>query len=104
MTGSHSLYFKHYLILIIYSAILFGYSLIGGRPLTMHEARLPQTTREMVATHNWITPQSGSRPWVERPPLPHWIMATVTAPFGKIDSVWKAADYSPLSWGLLLFC
>lgn len=90
MPKTSTLYNRHYIVLITYTALLFGYSLIGGRPLTMHEARLPQTTNEMVSTSSWIVPHSGDRPWVERPPLPHWIMAAVTAPFGHIDTTWKA--------------
>ena len=100
MTRSNILFNRHYLILIIYCSILFGYSLIGGRPLTMHEARLPQTTNEMVTNNSWIVPYSGDRPWVERPPLPHWIMATITAPFGTIDTTWKAR-ITPALMGLL---
>ncbi len=96
---------KHgYILLSLYCILLFGYSLIGGRPLTMHEARLPQTTREMVSSgnwHDWIVPKSGGRPWVERPPLPHWITAAITAPFGGIDTVWKARIPSALAG---LFC
>ncbi len=100
MAHSSTLYNRHYLILIIFSAILFGYSLIGGRPLTMHEARLPETTNEMVRNSDWVIPHSGDRPWVERPPLPHWIMAAITAPFGKIDTTWKAR-ITPTLMGIL---
>lgn len=81
-----------YLLLALFCLLLFGYSMIGGRPLTMHEARLPQTTREMLDSsdiHDWIVPKSGGRPWVERPPLPHWISAAAIAPLGGADAVWK---------------
>ncbi len=100
MAHTSSLYTRHYILLVLYCVILFGYSLVGGRPLTMHEARLPQTTNEMVASSDWIVPHSGDRPWVERPPLPHWIMAAVTAPFGKIDTTWKAR-LTPTLMGIL---
>lgn len=83
-------------LLAIYCILIFGYSLIGGRPMTMHEARLPQTTREMIKTENWLMPTSGSRPWVERPPLPHWITAAVTLPLGGPDKEWKARIPSSL--------
>ncbi len=100
MAHSSTLYNRHYLILILFSTILFGYSLIGGRPLTMHEARLPETTNEMIKNSDWVVPHSGDRPWVERPPLPHWIMAAITAPFGKIDTTWKAR-ITPTLMGIL---
>lgn len=93
-----------YILLAIYCSLLFGYSMIGGRPLTMHEARLPQTTREMTASddwQDWIVPKSGGRPWVERPPLPHWIVAAITAPLGGQNEVWKVRLPSALAG---LFC
>lgn len=68
--------------------ILFGWSLLGGRPLTMHEAVLPQTAREMLANGDWTTPTSGGRPWLERPPLPQWIVATAMWMTGRNDAEW----------------
>ena len=51
--------------------------------------RLPETSREMLANHNWIFPQSGGRPWLERPPFPHWIEIGVSLLCGqKCDSEW----------------
>ncbi len=91
-----------YLLLTLFCVLFFGYSTIGGRPLTMHEGRLPQTTREMVASHdwrNWMVPSNGGRPWVERPPVPHWITALVTAPFGGPDAIWKVR-LAPMLAGL----
>ncbi len=72
----------------LFSLLLFGYAGFSGRPLTMHEARLPQTSREMLAHHNWLLPTSGARPWLERPPLPHWIVAGAMAVTGHVDRVW----------------
>lgn len=81
-----------YLLLTLFCLLFFGYCTIGGRPLTMHEGRLPQTTREMFHSghwQEWIVPHNGGRPWVERPPVPHWLTALVTAPLGGPDAVWK---------------
>ena len=75
-------------LLALFSLVLFGYSLIGGRVLTMHEARLPQASREMLADHDWLVPKCGGRPWVERPPLPHWITVGVGALAGRCDQAW----------------
>src|SRR5574341_938662 len=77
------LHLRDYLLLMGFTLVLFGYSLVSGRPLTMHEARLPQTAREMQITGDYLFPTSGGRPWLERPPLPHWItiaFASITGP------------------------
>ncbi|HSV15165.1 MAG TPA: glycosyltransferase family 39 protein [Tepidisphaeraceae bacterium] len=79
---------RDYLLIGVFAAVLFGYAGVGGRPLTMHEARLPQTSREMLATHRWLLPHSGIRPWLERPPLPHWIVIGSMKLFGHDDRVW----------------
>jgi 4-amino-4-deoxy-L-arabinose transferase-like glycosyltransferase len=72
----------------LYTLLLFGFAGFSGRPLTMHEARLPQTSREMLAHHEWLLPTSGDRPWLERPPLPHWLVVSVMKIFGHDDRVW----------------
>ncbi len=77
-----------YLLLFGFCLLLFGYSMVGGRPLTMHEAVVPQSTREMVASGDWIVPTSGGRPWLERSPLPHWITAAICAPLGACGREW----------------
>jgi 4-amino-4-deoxy-L-arabinose transferase-like glycosyltransferase len=77
-----------YLLLTLLAAVLFGYATISGKPLTMHEARLPQTAREMMASGEWLLPHSGERPWLERPPFPHWVMLAAGHLAGRLDQVW----------------
>jgi 4-amino-4-deoxy-L-arabinose transferase-like glycosyltransferase len=77
-----------YLLVGAFCFVLFGYCAFSGRPLTMHEARLPQTAREMKAAGEWLLPHSGIRPWLERPPLPHWVVIGSMTLFGSDDSVW----------------
>ena len=78
-----------YLILILLCAIIYGPGVFAGRPLSVHEARLPQLAREMIRQHSsWILPQSGGRPWLERPPLPHWATAISMKLFGRTDALW----------------
>jgi len=73
--------------LVAWCLFVYGYAAFNGRPLTMHEARLPQTAREMQATGELLLPHSGSRPWLERPPLPHWIVIAFAAVLGHHDRV-----------------
>jgi 4-amino-4-deoxy-L-arabinose transferase-like glycosyltransferase len=78
---------RDYFLLMVFSVVLFAYSTVGGRPLTMHEARLPQTAREMQISRNYLFPTSGGRTWLERPPLPHWVMIAVATAVGHNDRV-----------------
>jgi 4-amino-4-deoxy-L-arabinose transferase-like glycosyltransferase len=85
----HRLFRGDFVLLTAFCLLLFGYEMFSGRPLSLHEARLPETSREMLATHTWLFPQSGGRPWLERPPLPHWILIGVSLLLGQhVDSVW----------------
>ncbi len=69
--------------LLILCALLYGWGAFAGAPLTMHEARLPQLAREMLHNGQWVLPLSGVRPWLERPPVPHWFTAASLAIFGR---------------------
>ena len=75
-------------LLLTYCLLFFGLSLVGGRPLTMHEGVLPETAREMSLDHDWIIPKNGGRPWMENPPLPQWITVAIGACLGGCDRVW----------------
>ena len=80
---------RDFLVLATFCLLLFGYEMFSGRPLSLHEARLPELSREMFANHNWLFPQSGGRPWLERPPLPQWIEVATSLVLGqRCDSVW----------------
>jgi len=85
---SHPLHGRDYVLLAAFALMLFGYTLFSGKPLTMHEARLPQLSREMLATGRWLLPHSGERPWLERPPLPHWITLVIGHLMGRLNEVW----------------
>ena len=61
------------IIVFVFCIVLFGYASFTDRPLTLHEARLPQTAREMLYTGHFSYANSSDRPWVERPPLPQWM-------------------------------
>ena len=70
--------------------------------MTMHEARLPQLSREMMQTGDYLVPHSGARPWLERPPLPHWIMIGFARVMGQhCDTEWSVR-IPPAVMGLLV--
>ena len=43
--------------------------------LTYHEAFVAQGAREMLDSGNWMYPRIGGLPWLEKPPLPWWLVA-----------------------------
>lgn len=92
---------RDYLLLGLFCAVLFGVSLVGGRPLSRHEGVLPQSAREMMADHDWIVPKSGGRPWLESPPLPQWITVGVASLFGRCDREW-IARIGPAAMGTIV--
>jgi 4-amino-4-deoxy-L-arabinose transferase-like glycosyltransferase len=98
----HPLRWTDYLLLTVFCALLFGYVAISGRPMTLHEARLPECSREMMAQHDWLIPMNGTRPWLERPPFPHWVMIAVATVIGQhCDTEWSAR-IPPALAGLLI--
>jgi 4-amino-4-deoxy-L-arabinose transferase-like glycosyltransferase len=42
----------------------------------------------MMADHDWIIPKIGGLPWLERPPLPDWIIIGIASIFGHCDRDW----------------
>ena len=65
-------------------AYLVGFSLLVLLPglarcerLTYHEAFVAQGAREILSSGNWAYPTIGGMPWLEKPPLPWWLVASV---------------------------
>jgi 4-amino-4-deoxy-L-arabinose transferase-like glycosyltransferase len=85
---SKTLHRRDWALLVAYSFALFGVSLVGGRPLTLHESVLPQSAREMLADGDWIVPKKGGEPWLESPPLPQWCTVAIASLFGRCDAEW----------------
>jgi 4-amino-4-deoxy-L-arabinose transferase-like glycosyltransferase len=81
---------RDYGYLLITCGVLFGFAAVNGRPLTGHESVLPQNAREMLAHHDWLIPTVGGTPWLERPPVPDWILAAIGALAGRGDLDWAA--------------
>jgi 4-amino-4-deoxy-L-arabinose transferase-like glycosyltransferase len=58
----------------------------------------------MLRSHDWIIPTCGGRPWLERPPLPHWITALVVVLTGEPQAEWPYRLSAALAgtWCVLL--
>jgi len=73
----------------LYTLALYAIVLAVGGPLTLHEGVLSQTTKAMLANHDWVVPRYGDAPWLERPPLPQWIACAICAVLGHCDAEWN---------------
>ena len=66
---------QHLLILLAYTAAIFLFNLGGGRGLTHHELYVAEGAREMLHLRDWIVPRILNEPWLEKPPLAHWMIS-----------------------------
>lgn len=94
---------RDYLLLTGFSLILFGMSMVTGRPLSIHEAVLPQTAREMYVDGDWVVPKRGGAPWMESPPLPQWVTVSIGSIFGGCDETW-VVRLGPTLVGTAIVC
>src|SRR6266436_2180195 len=91
---------RDYLGVALFTLVLYAVVLAVGGPLTMHEGVLSQTTKAMLANHDWLVPRYGDAPWLERPPLPQWISCAICTLLGHCDAEWNVRIGPALS-GLL---
>jgi 4-amino-4-deoxy-L-arabinose transferase-like glycosyltransferase len=61
-----------------------GPGLGSALPLTYHEAFVAQGASEMLASSQWWHPTIGSLPWLEKPPLPFWLVAAMGRLTGEL--------------------
>ena len=80
---------RDYLGVALFTIVLYAVVLAVGGPLTLHEGVLSQTTRAMLANHDFLVPRYGDAPWLERPPLPQWIACCICALLGSCDQEWQ---------------
>src|SRR5262249_54172169 len=76
------------LLLAILCAALAAPAFLDGRWLTTHEATHCLNVREMFDSGNWLIPTYGGRPWLERPPVPHWLPRIFAALVADASTTW----------------
>ena len=70
----------------VLAVLTLGVGLGGARRLSYHEGIVAQGAREMIAPEgDWLTPTIGGSPWLEKPPLAHWLAAGVGWMAGGVD-------------------
>jgi len=87
-TDNRSLQPTDYLGLLLLCAALAAPALLDGRWLTTHEATHCLNVREMFESGNYLVPTYGGRPWLERPPVPHWFTGAFAELFADTSTTW----------------
>jgi 4-amino-4-deoxy-L-arabinose transferase-like glycosyltransferase len=67
------------------SSLTMGLGLGRAGRLSYHEAIVAQAAREMIAGGDVLVPTLGGRPWLEKPPLPIWLVAGTGRVVGGVD-------------------
>src|SRR5262245_26018074 len=71
--------------LMLLSALVFLPGLGSSGRLSYHEAFVAQGSREILDSGGWLNPTIGGLPWLEKPPLPWWLTATLGRCSGGVD-------------------
>jgi 4-amino-4-deoxy-L-arabinose transferase-like glycosyltransferase len=87
-TDPRSLRPADYCLLILLCAALAAPALLDGRWLTTHEATHCLNVREMFDSGQFGIPTYGGRPWLERPPVPHWLTGIPAAIVADCSTTW----------------
>ena len=61
--------------LVVLCGLAFGLGMGSSTRLTYHEAFVAQGAREILSSGHWWHPTIGGLPWLEKPPLPFWLVA-----------------------------
>ena len=87
---------------------LFLWAALGLLPLFMRplwepdEARYAEVPREMLASHDWLTPRLNGVLYFEKPPLQYWMTAASYKLFGLHD--WVARLPLAVAAAIMLWC
>jgi 4-amino-4-deoxy-L-arabinose transferase-like glycosyltransferase len=71
--------------LVILAALVLLPGLGSSGRLTYHEAFVAQGAREILNSGNWGYPTIGGLPWLEKPPLPWWLVAVLGRCTGTVN-------------------
>jgi 4-amino-4-deoxy-L-arabinose transferase-like glycosyltransferase len=71
--------------LVILAALVLLPGLGSSGRLTYHEAFVAQGAREILNSGNWGYPTIGGLPWLEKPPLPWWLVAALGHCTGTVN-------------------
>ncbi|QEH39170.1 Undecaprenyl phosphate-alpha-4-amino-4-deoxy-L-arabinose arabinosyl transferase [Aquisphaera giovannonii] len=84
------------------TALAVGPGLGSSSRLTYHEAFVAQGAREILDSGSWWEPRIGGLPWLEKPPLPFWLVAAAGACRGEVDATVARLPSAVAAFGLVL--
>ena len=88
--------------LLMLWALGIGLGLGNTARLTYHEAFVAQGAREIIASGHWWYPTIGGLPWLEKPPLPFWLVAVCGWCIGNITPIVARLPSAGAALGLSL--
>ena len=88
--------------LLVLSALALLPGLGSSGRLTYHEAFVAQGAREILDSGNWGYPTIGGLPWLEKPPLPWWLVASLGHCAGGVNETVARLPSALAAMGLVL--
>jgi 4-amino-4-deoxy-L-arabinose transferase-like glycosyltransferase len=88
--------------LVILSALTLLPGLGSSGRLTYHEAFVAQGAREILHSGEWGYPTIGGLPWLEKPPLPWWLVAMLGHCAGEVTETMARLPSALAALGLVL--
>ncbi len=74
---------RSWVLLLGVCLAVYGVNLGGANVLSNHEIDVAGGARQMIAEGDWLTPRIGDHSWLEKPPLLHWLVASLIVLFGE---------------------
>ena len=91
---------RELLLLLIAAAVFLGCMISPPSLMDDVDAAHAQLARNMLRSHDWVIPQLDGVPYMEKAPLPYWLIAFSYLVFGVHD--WAARI--PFALGAILLC
>jgi 4-amino-4-deoxy-L-arabinose transferase-like glycosyltransferase len=88
--------------LVVLSALALLPGLGSSGRLTYHEAFVAQGSREILGSGNWGYPTIGGLPWLEKPPLPWWLVTAMGHCAGGVNETVARFPSALAAMGLVL--
>jgi 4-amino-4-deoxy-L-arabinose transferase-like glycosyltransferase len=101
-TADGSLGRMRLLCLVILAALVLLPGLGSSGRLTYHEAFVAQGAREILSSGNWGYPTIGDLPWLEKPPLPWWLVAVLGYCTGTVNETVARFPSALAATGLII--
>jgi 4-amino-4-deoxy-L-arabinose transferase-like glycosyltransferase len=91
-----------WLLLLWVCLVVYCVNLGEARVLTGHEIDVAGGARQMISEGDWLIPRIGDHTWLEKPPLLHWLVASLMILFGE-SAEWVVRLPSVVAGVILVF-